>query len=158
MPSTRRATALAMIAAFEDLDVEKHLSLRAPNCTHLLAPDTAITQPPFSNSDFETHLMKLRGVIEQFPVWPKEVMEDEQQNRVIVWATGQPTFRKELRDDGLTEEEWVYKGEYIFIFSMDESGEKIERVVEFLDSKAVVQVRALVQRASANLERKNKTA
>lgn len=153
MSSIRRGTALAFIAAFEDLDIEKHLSLRATSCIHIFAPDTAITHEPFSNSAFEAHLTKLRAVIERFPVWPKEVMEDEHQNRVIIWARGQPTFRNEVRDEGLSADEWVYKGEYVFILSMDESGEKIERVVEFLDSKAVVQGRALVARARGNLER-----
>jgi hypothetical protein len=54
----------------------------------------------------------------------------------------------------LSEEEWLYVGEYVFFFSMDESGEKIERIVEFLDSKAAVQGRALVARARENLEKK----
>ena len=70
-------------------------------------------------------------------------MEDEQQRRVIVWATGQPTFRDELKDDGLYEKEWVCRGEYIFIFTLDGSEEKTERIVELLDSKVAVQKRTL---------------
>ena len=49
--------------------------------------------------------------------------------------SGQPTFVKEFIDDGLSEEEWVYIGEYVFILSMNESGEKIESIVEFLDRR-----------------------
>ena len=30
----------------------------------------------------------------------------------------------------------MYKGKYVFFLSTDESGEKIKRIVEFLDSKA----------------------
>jgi hypothetical protein len=40
--------------------------------------------------------------------------------------------------------------------SMDESGEKIERIVEFLDSKAAEYGRMLIARARDNLERTEK--
>ncbi|KAF8846984.1 hypothetical protein BDZ45DRAFT_682168 [Acephala macrosclerotiorum] len=149
MSSTRRQTALASLAAFENLDIDAHISLRSPKCTNIFAPSS---QPaPLDDSGFAAHLSKLKAVIERFPVWPKEVMEDEKQNRVIIWAMGEAHFRDEVRDDGLTEEEWLYRGEYMFIFSMDKSGEKIERVVEFLDSKAAEKGRSLVRRATENL-------
>lgn len=79
-------------------------------------------------------------------------MEDEKLNRVVVWATSEAKFREEVMD-GNDEEDWVYKGEYVFIFSMDESG-KIERVVEFLDSKVAEKVMRLTGRAKENLERR----
>jgi hypothetical protein len=150
--STRCKTGLAFLAAFEHLDVDAHLSLRSPTCAHIFAPSSYSHSAPFSNIDFATHLFKLKRVIERFPVTAKEIMEDEQQNRIIIWATGEPTFFEELKDDGLSKQEWVYKGEYVFILSMDKSGEKIERIVEFLDSKAATGARALVERARVNLE------
>lgn len=79
-------------------------------------------------------------------------MEDEKLNRIVVWATSEAKFREEVMD-GNDEEDWVYKGEYVFIFSMDESG-KIERVVEFLDSKVAEKVMRLTGRAKENLERR----
>lgn len=79
-------------------------------------------------------------------------MEDDEQNRVIIWALGEAHFKEEVRDNGLTDEEWLYKGEYMFIFTMDKSGEKIERVVEFLDSKAAENGRSLIRRAMNNLQ------
>jgi hypothetical protein len=150
--STRRKTALAFLSAFEHLDVEAHISLRSSTCSHLFAPASYSTRPPLSNFDFAAHLSALKSVIKSFAVVPKEVMEDQQQNRVIIWATGQPTFVKGVMDGGLSEEEWVYIGEYMFILSMDESGEKIERIVEFLDNKAAVQGRELVARARGTLK------
>lgn len=81
-------------------------------------------------------------------------MEDEQQNRVIVWAESEAFFKQELKDEGSSDEEWTYKGEYMFVFSMDESGRKIKRIMEFLDSKAAEHARNLVKRATANLRRR----
>lgn len=62
-------------------------------------------------------------------------MEDEEQNRVIVCARSEGKFREEAKDAGLIGEEWCYRGKYVFIFTINESGEKIESVVEFMDSK-----------------------
>jgi hypothetical protein len=81
-------------------------------------------------------------------------MEDEKQNRVVVWATGIVTWQEAAKDPGLTEEEWEFHGEYMFILSMDESGEKIERVVEFVDSKEAERLWMLAMRARKNVEGK----
>jgi hypothetical protein len=60
-----------------------------------------------------------------------------------------------VKDDGIEEKEWVYEGEYIFIFSMDESGEKIVRTVEFLDSKGTAEkLGVLMKRANENREKR----
>ena len=42
----------------------------------------------------------------------------------------------------------------MFIFSMDKSGEKIERMVGFLDSKATEKGIQLIERAKGNVERR----
>lgn len=63
-------------------------------------------------------------------------------------------FRDDVKDGGLSDEEWSYRGEYIFIFTMDESQEKIIRVLEFVDSKGTDRLRGLMARARANLEKK----
>jgi hypothetical protein len=45
----------------------------------------------------------------------------------------------------------VYEGEYILILSMDKTGEKIIRTIEFLDSKRTDdKLRPLMQRANKN--------
>lgn len=82
----------------------------------------------------------------------KEYFESERSNAVTVWATGVPEFREDVKDK---DEDWGYQGEYIFLLSMDESGEKITRIVEFLDSKATVEkLSGLMERAGKNLERR----
>lgn len=79
-------------------------------------------------------------------------MEDEKQNRVVVWATGKPMWKEEVMDGD--KKDWEIEGEYMFILSMNESGEKLERVVEFLDSKRTEELRVLAARAAKNLAAK----
>lgn len=57
-------------------------------------------------------------------------------------------------DEGLSDEEWGYLGEYIFIFTMDESGKGIVRVLEFVDGKGTERLRGLMARARRNLQMK----
>lgn len=47
--------------------------------------------------------------------------------------------------------DWTFHNEYMFVFTFDESGEKINRVVEMLDSMAVTKVQVLLKRAGENL-------
>ena len=125
MTSTRCQTALRFISAFETLSVETFRSLLTPNY--------------------------IKEVLESFPVRAEAISEDQQRNQVIISATSETRFRDDAKDAGIPDDEWAYKGEYVFIFSMDESGEKIERVLEFVDSKKTVDtLRPLMLRARGN--------
>lgn len=68
--------------------------------------------------------------------------------QVVIWATGRAVFRDEIvGEDG---EEWGYEGEYMFLLDVGDEG-KIERIVEFLDSKGTERLRGLVVRAREKL-------
>lgn len=73
-----------------------------------------------------------------FPVTAKEYIESEGSGQVTVWASSKAIFRDDVKDDEISQTEWVYEGEYIFLLAMDETGKKIIRIIEFLDSKATV--------------------
>lgn len=85
-----------------------------------------------------------------FPVTAKEIIDSADSNTVTIWATSEAQFREELKDDGVPAEKWAYRGEYLFILTMDETGRRIRRVVEFLDSKLTERALALVARAREN--------
>lgn len=87
-----------------------------------------------------------------FPVFAKEYIESDSGNQVVVWATSKTEFREELKDDGIAREEWEYAGEYVFMFTMDESGEKVVKCIEFLDGAATPRLLELAKRARGNLE------
>lgn len=70
---------------------------------------------------------------------------NEEKRQVVIWATSRAIFWEHLRDGG-SEEEWGFKGEYVFILDFDEQG-KIKRVFEFLDSLKTADLRGLMGRA-----------
>lgn len=74
---------------------------------------------------------------------------------VIVWATGRPQFRDELKDyEEFSKEQWNYVGEFVFMLTMDETGEKIVKVNEFIDSKGTdLKLWPLAVRAMTNLQK-----
>jgi len=72
---------------------------------------------------------------------------------VTVWARSAAVFREELKDEGLSQEEWRYCGEYVFMIWFEEGGKRIDRIVEFLDSKGTERFRGLVGRAKGNLRK-----
>ncbi|KAL9083962.1 MAG: hypothetical protein Q9165_008305 [Trypethelium subeluteriae] len=99
------------------------------------------------------HIGRLRNVLSGFPVTVKEYIESEGSNQVTVWATAQPSFRDDVKDNEIPQQDWVYQGEYVFMLTMDETGEKITRTVEFLDSKATDgELGPLMRRANENRE------
>ena len=150
MTSTRVQTVLKFLGAFETLDLEAFASVRSPSCLQTLAPASISPSPPADNATFLANKAALKDIVTGFPVTPKEVMEDQQKNRVIVWASGRALWRDEVKDDGIAEEEWNWVGEYMLIFDMDENGEKIEHILEFVDSKETVKLPGLMRRARAN--------
>ena len=54
-------------------------------------------------------------------------------------------------DHSLSSEDWIFKGEYIFILELSDDGSQVSRVVEFLDSKKTEELRVLFKRARKNL-------
>jgi len=152
MSSIRRKTALKFIGGFEHLSTEDLVDTRSKSCIHTFAPASCSPPPALDNAAFADYLVHLRQVLKAFPVTPAEVMEDNEQNRLIILATSRTVFHEHVKDEGLAEEEWMYRGEYVFFLTMNESGRKIERIVEFLDSKGTDRLRELMARARANLE------
>lgn len=152
--SNPRKTALAFLATFETLDLETNLSLRTDGCRHDLAPSSMGYPSPKTNEQFAKHFKFIQQVIKSFPVTPKEVFESETQNstQVTVWATSTATFRDEVKDDDGSVD-WTYLGEYMFIFFIDRTGSKIERIIEFIDSQRVMGIQGLIKRAMENLEK-----
>ena len=100
------------------------------------------------------HIRKLREVISNFPVTAQEVIEDTEKNMVAVHATSQAHFHEWLIDDGIPAEDWNYKGTYVFTFTMNEAGDKIRKVVEFVDSMGTERLSGLMKRARANGEKR----
>lgn len=153
MESKRLQTAKKYISHFETLDSDTLASVLAPDHTHQFAPASLAFPGPFSRPQFLEHSAVLRQVMTGFPVRAKEYIESESSNQVTVWATARPRFREEVLAGEEDREKWEFEGEYVFMFWMDETGGKIVRTVEFLDSKGTEYgLRPLLKRANEKMQ------
>ncbi|KAJ5613199.1 hypothetical protein N7510_006393 [Penicillium lagena] len=154
MSSKLHQTALAYIDGFRTLSPEAFLSILAPSAEHKFAPASLNLPQSMDAATFANHLGSLREVLAGFPVYPKEIWENEGLGQVTIWATSETIFHEKAKGDNASVDDWKFQGEYIFILTMDESQEKVVRVVEFLDSKATERLRELMAKARKNLNAK----
>lgn len=127
-------------------------SVLADDYTHHYAPSSIPQQGPFDRQGLINFVIGLKRIIKTYPMTIKESIDSESRNVVTVWTTGLASFHDELQDGSMSKEEWQYTGEYIFLLYMNETGDKLIKTVEFLDSKATVdKLMATVARASGNL-------
>ena len=150
MASIQRSIALAFLQSFQELDLDSNLALRTPGCLHTMAPASLNFPPSMTNEQWAAHLLSIKSILATLPVAAKEIFEHEGSNQVTIWATSNATFREEAKDEdsGL---DWSYHGEYVFVLLLNQAGDKIERIFEFLDSKKVVELGVLIERARRNV-------
>lgn len=144
----QKIVALDYLAAFSTLDPTTFTALCTPTCTHTFLP-SSMSIAPKSPVEFSAHIASLRKVLASFPVTFEEVFHDIAAYKVIVHATSETVFREEAKDEGVSEDEWRYRGEYMFVFGFED--EKISDVVEFVDSEGTARLRGLMDRARKNV-------
>ncbi|KAH7377468.1 hypothetical protein BKA64DRAFT_767200 [Cadophora sp. MPI-SDFR-AT-0126] len=160
--AARRKTALAFIESFSTLSATDMLSVRTPSCMHTFAPRSLgiLAHSPMSNEQFAAHRSHFDGVLSSFPFQVKEMIDNPSANQVLIWTTASPVWVAAVTSDIDKDTDWSYTGEYMFLLTFEdgESGEdeggrfkRIERIVEFLDSKGTDRLRRLMQTASNNL-------
>ena len=140
MPPNQRQIALALLDTFKDLDYEANVALRTLDCRHSFAP-TSLGIEEKNNEQFASHVKSLQKTIEGIPVTAKQIFEGH--NQITVWATSDTKFKEDVKAHG-PDLDWTYQGEYVFIFSFNDAGDKIHHILEFLDSKKVEEVRKLL--------------
>jgi hypothetical protein len=150
MASIPHQIALAFCASFQHLDLDANLALRTSDCTHIFAPASLKMSPSMNNEQWAAHAQSLKAILSSFPVEAKEIFAQEGSNHITIWATSDARFRDDVKDEesGL---DWSYYGEYIFVLQLNQAGDKIQRIVEFLDSKKVIDLGLVRARARANV-------
>jgi hypothetical protein len=156
MDSIRIKTAKSFIDAYSGLRVEDFLPLLADDYSHSFAPASAERLTTKNKTEIAELISALHGVMRGFSVSIKEAIDSESSNKVVIWATSEALFREEAKDAGAPEEAWKYTGEYVLIFTTDDSGERITRLVEFVDTKGTDRMMELVVRAMKNMEERKK--
>jgi hypothetical protein len=75
------------------------------------------------NVTYSTYFSAIMPYFRNFTVKVNDITEDAKANKVTVWAESTADT-----DTG------PYKNEYMLVFYLDERGEKVERMLEFVDS------------------------
>ena len=121
-PSTQKQTALAVVAAFNSMDVDSIISHRSPGCMRHILPST-LNLAPMNNTEYQTQLQKLIAVFLNFNLTVHDIVEDREAHRIVMWL--------KARADTLVGE---YVNEYMWTLDFDDTGEKIIRQHEFVDT------------------------
>ncbi|CAJ0547007.1 Ff.00g016340.m01.CDS01 [Fusarium sp. VM40] len=133
--STLVATASAFLQVYTTLDTEALSRILSDNYVLEFAPTSMNLPGPLDRDAQLARINSIKDVMSSFPVKTKHIWPNPSLRQVLVWAHSETRFFDHLKLSD-KEAEWDLKGEYMFLMTMDESGEKIEHVLEFLDSKA----------------------
>ncbi|KAI0129624.1 hypothetical protein BJ170DRAFT_617053 [Xylariales sp. AK1849] len=149
-PPTLVATATAYMRVFTTLDPNTIISVLSEDYKHVFAPASLNPPGPFTRDGFFSHLTQLQGILRSFPVQFKQTWPNPSLNQIVIWADSETEFHDHVKDNDDVEE-WKFRGEYLWVLTMNLTGEKVEHVLEFLDSKATEQLRGLMARAFKKL-------
>jgi hypothetical protein len=150
------ATTKAYLKVFDALDPSTIEHVQTDSYKHQMAPASLGMSAAFTKQTFAEHLGRLSGALSNFPVTPIKIYANPTLSQVTMWVTGVPIFHENLKDGN--PEDWNIKNEYIWVLTMDKSGEKVEEVLEFLDSKTTELLMPLVFRALGNKAKIDGTA
>lgn len=150
MSSTQRKVAQAFLDSFETLDADANIALRTADCVHTMAPSSLDFPPSMTNEQWKAHVSRLKPVLATLPVTAKEIFQADGGNKLTIWAESDATFRPEAKDDDPSVD-WSYRGEYMFVLLFNDAGDRIERIVEFIDAKKAADVMGLMARARNNM-------
>lgn len=146
--STLVATATAYLDAISDLNPSLLSSLLSEEYKHEFAPASAALGSPVGGEKFISRFEALRDVLRGYPITIKRVSTNLGAKQVIVWATGNADFHPHVRNE---EDVWSFQGEYMFMFTMNASGDKVEHTLEFVDSQSTMEMRAMIAHASQRM-------
>lgn len=121
----QRRTALALVSAFNSMDIPTILSLRTPTCTRHILP-TSLGIAPQTNNQYATHLNALKPIFHNFTLQMNDLLEDREAGRISMWLTA--------RADTVVGE---YVNEYMWVLDFEGGGDgeaRVSKSVEFVDA------------------------
>ena len=149
--SSRMRTAKAYLSTLATLDMTTLSGVLSDEYTLTICPAT-LSLPAMDKDAYISRMSSLRAVLVGLPVTYLDIIESESSNSVWIHGTAVPEWKKEAKGDGEeVEGEWDFKGEYVFMLWMDESGEKVVRCVEMVDSLGMGKMGGLFAKAMANV-------
>ncbi|CAD6592061.1 MAG: hypothetical protein ASARMPRED_005961 [Alectoria sarmentosa] len=120
--SQQRKTAEAVVAAFNNMDVDGIMAYRSPDCLRHMIPKSLGFKPQ-DNARYGDLLHQLTAIFDNFSCTINDLVEDKQANRICLYLSA--------RGDTLIGE---YVNEYMWLLDFDEDGEKIICSKEYSDT------------------------
>jgi hypothetical protein len=116
-------TALAVVAGYNEWNMDAILAPRAENCTHRVYP-ARLNRPAMNNTAYNEYFSNFLPYFRNFNVTVIDAYVDEQANRVALQAKS-------------SAESVVgpYANEYVLMLKMTECQDKIYEFREFIDSE-----------------------
>jgi hypothetical protein len=141
MASTQRDTVARFFQTFEALNCDAHVALRSPRCHHRLIP-ALLNMPAMTNEHWYANFTSMKPIIASFPTTIKEMFENGG-NHVTAWVGARVEFEDEARDEreGV---DWNHDGEFMFVFTLNGTRDKIDCILEFLDVGTAVPLQGLM--------------
>ncbi|CZT15084.1 uncharacterized protein RCC_12288 [Ramularia collo-cygni] len=119
--SSQRLVATSLVDAFNRMDIDEIMSVRAEGCMRHILP-ASLNQTPQNNSQYRSTLEKLNPIFSNFNLTIHDILEDREARRISMYV--------KARANTLAGE---YLNEYQWTMTFDEKGEKIVNWVEFVD-------------------------
>jgi hypothetical protein len=116
MSSPIRRTANAIVTAFQTMDIDTMISLRASSCKRIFLP-SSLNYAPQSNETYRASLLVMKSIFNSFHVSINDVIEgtcDDGKKKIIMFvtATGNTAVGH-------------YKNEYVWKMAFEEGGERM---------------------------------
>lgn len=112
-------------------DTDAILSVRTPSCLVSYGPSSILENSPITNpmdnDQYIAHLHRICPLLKTWRTKIKEIFVDETKLSAIVRADHYMTLKG--RDE-------PSKNDFMWLLTLTENGEKVERAVEFMDSAA----------------------
>jgi hypothetical protein len=153
--ATLLATAKRYLKALSTVDADEIAAVTRESFYSTLAPSSMGLTPSDGVSVTRNALVEryrgLKALISSMNVKiEKEWPPNEATNQVFLHTTASADFLPQIIGED-SKDEWSFKPETLFVFTMDESGEKIEHLFEFQDSVAVQSMGPVFARAMERL-------
>ncbi|ROW15308.1 hypothetical protein VPNG_03042 [Cytospora leucostoma] len=119
---TRREIAIEVIEAYRSWDIERIMAYRTDDCTQEVIPKS-LKQTPQDNATYRKYFASIVPLFQDFQPTIHEIVEDERENKAFIWVSskGETVIGP-------------YGNEYTILLYFNDAGDKVEKIVEFVDS------------------------
>ncbi|GAD98459.1 hypothetical protein PTT_17281 [Paecilomyces variotii No. 5] len=111
-----------LFKGYDEYTVEGVMRARAPECTHGILPKS-LGRETKNNEEYSQFFAAIAPIMKTFKVTVHRIVNDPEHRELVCYASGVGESPVGL-----------YKNEYVFFLNFNETGEKITKIEEFVDS------------------------